>query len=109
MLVYNENNIIHKLGRNAKENFDLIDDADPNDWWFHLEDYPSGHCIVNKESELLDLDNKIKEVAGNLIKKYSKYKNNKNLKIVFTQIKNLVKTKTVGQVKLLKVDGFFFI
>jgi hypothetical protein len=55
------------------------------------------------------LDDKIKEVAGNLIKKYSKYKNNKNLKIVFTQIKNLVKTKTVGQVKLLKVDGYFFI
>ena len=53
--------ITFKLGRSASENHMLIDDADGDDWWFHLADEPSGHCIIeiNDNSEL-DKDDIIK-------------------------------------------------
>ena len=34
--------------------------------------------------------------AGSLVKEYSKLKNNKKVKIIYTQIKNITKTKTPG-------------
>lgn len=90
---------IYKLGRNAVENFELIDNSYLEDWWFHLEDIPSGHCVISSsKNELFVCNDEMKNFAGNLIKQYSKAKNEKKIKIVFTQIKNIVKTKTVGQV-----------
>ena len=47
--------------------------------------------------------------AGNLVKEHSKLKNNKKVKVIFTQIKNIVKTKTVGTVILKKKGETFFI
>jgi hypothetical protein len=103
MIIINDN-ITYRLGKNAIENFKLIDDADPDDWWFHLDEHPSGHCIIDSNI----INNQMKIFAGNLVKENSKLKNNKNVKIVFTQIKNLVKMKEVGSV-LLKKQEFFYI
>ena len=90
--------IIYKLGQNAKENHELIDYADQSNWWFHLEDYPSGHCIVERsEIEIEDII-----FASTLVKENSKYKNFKKLSICYTQIKNIKKTKKPGEVKILK-------
>jgi len=92
-------NIIYKLGRNAQENFQLIDEANEINsdyWWFHLEDYPSGHCIVHAK----DLDKSNVIFAGSLVKSYSKLKNQKKVNIIYLQIKYIRKTKTVGEVIL---------
>jgi predicted ribosome quality control (RQC) complex YloA/Tae2 family protein len=98
MKMFNFNNINIVLGTNAKENFQLIDDANPNDWWFHLDDYPSGHCIVKHDV----LDREIIEYAGRKVKENSKLKNEMKVVVIYTQIKNIRKTKTVGEVILLK-------
>ena len=103
MPTYEINNIIYRLGKNAIENFKLIDDADSEDWWFHLDGFPSGHCII--DSSIINEEMKI--IAGTLVKEKSKQKNNKNVKIVFTQIKNVVKMKEVGSVTLKNKDFFF--
>jgi predicted ribosome quality control (RQC) complex YloA/Tae2 family protein len=98
--IMDNNNITYKLGRNAKENFFLIDEANDineNYWWFHLEDNPSGHCIVHSEQ----MDKTIAIVAGNLVKSYSKLKDVKKVKVIYTQLKNVTKTKTIGEVHLL--------
>jgi predicted ribosome quality control (RQC) complex YloA/Tae2 family protein len=94
----NDKEITLRLGENAKENHQLIDVADPNDWWFHLKDYPSGHCIL----ELEELDNEIIIYASQIVKEHSKYKNNKKTEVNYLQIKNIKKTKNPGEVKLLK-------
>ena len=112
MLEIKKDEYIFRLGRNAKENFELIDDSLENDWWFHLDSYSSGHCVISHEKlEKFEITPEHKFFAGNLIKEHSKYKNEKNFlwKIIFTKIKNIVKTKTLGMVKLKKVDGFFII
>ena len=95
-----EKNITIKyiLGQNAIENHQIIDDADKNDWWFHLTDFPSGHCIV-------ETDNLVKEdiiYASQLVKENSKYKNINKVSVSYLQIKDIKKTKNPGEVKLLK-------
>ena len=40
--------------------------------------------------------------ASTLVKENSKYKNFKNIKICYTQVKNIKKTRTPGEVKILK-------
>jgi predicted ribosome quality control (RQC) complex YloA/Tae2 family protein len=99
MLITERDCIIYKLGRNAQENFQLIDEANKINsdyWWFHLEDYPSGHCIVHTK----DLDKSVLIFAGSLVKSHSKLKNQKKVKIIYVQIKYIRKTKTVGEVIL---------
>lgn len=89
---------ILRLGESAKENHGLIDDADQNDWWFHLDSFPSGHCIIDS----IELNNQLINYAANIVKENSKYKNLKNIKIVYLQIKDIKKTKNPGEVTLLK-------
>ena len=105
MLTMVDNNIIYKLGRNAKENFKLIDEAtlmNDNYWWFHMKDIPSGHCIIY--SDVIDKQMIIN--AAIIVKQYSKLKDTKSkVKIVYTQIKYIKKTKTIGQVLLIGYTG----
>ena len=99
MLTIEYEKITYKLGRNAKENFALIDDAqdaDPDYWWFHLEGHPSGHCVIYNA----EITGEMITFAADLVKQYSKLKDTKKVKIVYTQIKNVKKTKTIGQVLL---------
>ena len=103
MLISINDNITYRLGKNAKENFELIDNADKEDWWFHLDGFPSGHCVIDSDV----IDNQMKIIAGTLVKENSKQKNYKNVKIVFTQIKHVVKMKQVGSVLLTKKDFFY--
>nr|QFG74330.1 MAG: protein of unknown function DUF814 [Megaviridae environmental sample] len=92
---------IFKLGQNAKENHLIIDSSEPDDWWFHLDNYPSGHCIIESN----EVDRELILYAATLVAEHSKYRNNKKLKIIYTQIKNIKKTKTCGEVKILSEKG----
>ena len=72
-------NIVYKLGKNAKENFILIDEAnDINSdyWWFHLEDHPSGHCIVHDKN--IDKSSVICRITCQISFKIEKSKESQN-------------------------------
>ena len=61
--------------------------AKKNDFWFHLENFKSCHCIVKIEN-LSDITNEYFEVIGSLIRD----KSNLSIQViplVFTQVKNL--------------------
>lgn len=100
-----DNEITYKLGQNAQENFDLIDNALLNNkdyWWVHLNDYPSGHCII----ESTKINNQMINTAGRLIKLNSKYDSVKTLTLIYTQVKNVKKTQTLGQVTILNKPSY---
>ena len=40
------NDTIVRLGETAKENWSLIDEADDQYIWMHLNSFPSGHIII---------------------------------------------------------------
>ena len=100
ILNINNINITFYIGRNSQENFDIIDQADCDDLWFHLNDLPSCHVVASIPSNVKDkkLINKIIKQGAVLCKKYSKYSSTKNLNIVFTKIKNISKTNIIGTV-----------
>jgi predicted ribosome quality control (RQC) complex YloA/Tae2 family protein len=89
--------ITYVLGQNAYDNDSIIDNADKNDWWFHMNNKPSSHCIV--ESNIIN-SNDIK-FATDLIKTNTKYVKGEKNQFCYIQIKYLKKTKKKGQVKFI--------
>jgi predicted ribosome quality control (RQC) complex YloA/Tae2 family protein len=100
-VIDNKTNIEYQIiiGRNAQENWNIIDTSDDNDIWFHLEDNPSPHVIlktnnINKNK----ISKNVIKLCSCLCKQYSKFNNMNNISIIYTEIKNIVKGKEVGSV-----------
>lgn len=104
-----------KVGSNAKENWDLIDNSYPEDLWFHLDEYPSAHVVITQQtsqqvsnSDEIYYPNQIISIGSTYCKSYSKHgKNLHKAKIVYTQIKNLKKGKEIGSVSITKPNYFY--
>ena len=89
------------IGKNAKENFDIIDDAEDHHIWFHIHNAPSCHVIAKLDEELYKKDFKyVVKQGAVLCKQHSKFNNKKNVEIVYTIIKHVHKTDIVGSVQL---------
>lgn len=102
-------NIKYLIGKNANDNFNIIDISSPNDIWFHLSDYPSCHIIASIDYLILnkkELMYIIKQ-GSILCKKYSKYNNQKKIEVIYTTIKNIQKTKILGTVISTNTKSIF--
>lgn len=88
------------IGKNAQENWDIIDAASSEDIWFHIEDYPSPHVILKipDDYKLKKIPKKILIQCALKCKIHSKYNNVKNINIIYTKIKNIKKGDYVGSV-----------
>jgi len=100
-------NFVIQVGQNAKENWQLIDEADEFDLWFHLDDKPSGHVIIKEilnAKNKFDIKNdffgypyKLVVMGSEHCKSQSKHKTSK-VTVVYTTIGNVKKGKDVGSV-----------
>ena len=83
-----------KIGQNAQDNWDLIDESQSEWYWFHLKSFPSSHvvlCCENpSETSLV--------VAAQHCKQATKYKNVPNIKVSYCRIGNIQKAGKVGSV-----------
>ena len=84
MKVIIKDNIVYKIGQNAQENWDLLDNS-ANFVWFHLRSFPSCHVVE----------------GANLCLKNTKYRNLKNVKVNYTPLKNIKKADTIGAVHFI--------
>ena len=103
--------IKYYIGRNAKENWELLDNMkiENEDYiWFHLNSFSSPYVIM---TATLDKVKSIHDISGNIIpeidlltygaelcKKYSKYKFMNDIKIMYVPIKKLTKSDKIGAV-----------
>ena len=91
--------VVFIIGENASDNFDVIDQAKPNDIWIHLHQSASCHVIAtlppDKEYDKKHL-HKIIVQGCMLCKQNSKCASAKKLPIMYTHIKNVEKTEKVG-------------
>ena len=114
--------IVYRIGKDAQNNFDLIDTSDKNDLWFHLKDVSSCHviaCLKNiqyttRDDELpncydLDFDSLDKKEKQQIItqgallcKQFSKLKSTKNVEVIYTKIEDVYKTDIAGSVLTYK-------
>jgi len=94
--------IDYMVGENAEDNDAVIDAASPDDYWIHSGFTSSTHVvaiippdlILSKKQKLLIITQ-----GAVLCKQFtSKIKSKKDVELVYTKIKRLVKTETPGQV-----------
>ena len=90
----------YNIGTNATENEELITNSNSTDTWFHLQELPSCHGVINCPIDKLT-SNLIFKCALN-IKINTKYKKIPRLKVIYIEISAIKKTDIVGQVLLLK-------
>lgn len=88
-----ENNIVIKIGSNAKENWELVDSCE-HFTWLHLNSFPSCHVII----ETINPSYEDIFIAAQLCKENTKYKNLRNLKVCYTTCGNLKKGTDIGSV-----------
>jgi predicted ribosome quality control (RQC) complex YloA/Tae2 family protein len=96
-------NVLFLIGKNAIDNFAIIDaSVNPNDIWFHIKGVPSGHVIAVLPVQSAKITGKNKNniitQGAVLCKQHSKYKSDRDVPIVYTEIKNLQKGSSVGSV-----------
>ena len=97
------NDITYVIGENAQDNWDILDlyKKENNKYiWFHLNSFSS--CYVIMCSTINDIDksliNDFLYYGAELCKNNTKYRNLKNLKIIYTTLNKLSKTDTIGEV-----------
>ena len=95
---FNEYTLV--IGNNKNENNELLEKSDLCWTWFHMENLPSCHGIINCSIEKLNKD-VIYKCALN-IKNNTKYKKIPRLNVIYTELKNIKKTDNLGEVELLK-------
>lgn len=97
-----EEPLFFRIGKCAQGNFDIIDLAQPDDIWFHVEGRSSAHVVLsaiqgNKKQRRAAI------VQGAVLcKQRSKYSSEPHLQIVYTEIKHVTKTDTVGLVEIVE-------
>jgi predicted ribosome quality control (RQC) complex YloA/Tae2 family protein len=93
--------IIYYIGKNKDDNFKVIDAGKSDDLWFHAENESSSHivCIVPDDIDKSDLKYIIKVGALLCKNNTNKLKSQKNVEIIYTQIKNVIKTAIAGCVQ----------
>ena len=94
--------ITYYIGRSAKENFDIIDAAEPYHIWFHVEGQSSCHVVAEIPQGLSreDIRRVVKQGAV-ICKQYSRFASQKKLDIVYTSIQNVIKGEIMGSVMLM--------
>jgi predicted ribosome quality control (RQC) complex YloA/Tae2 family protein len=89
------------VGKNAKENFEIIDYACEHHLWFHVKGCPSSHVIacIDDNIDRKDMRYIVKQGAV-LCKQHSKYASAKNVEILYTRVCNVQKTDIMGSVSI---------
>ena len=89
------------IGKSKEDNFKVIDAGNDNDLWFHASHDSSCHvvCEVPDDVEKSDIRYIIKMGAVLCKNNTNKLKSQKNVEIIYTQIKNVFKTNVEGCVQ----------
>lgn len=101
-LLHKDMSYIVYTGKNATDNWNIIDKAEPYDLWFHLENAPSSHVIIHSCNNI-DIPSDLIYKMAIICKKHSKLKNISNVSVIYTKIENIKKATEVGSVITQKV------
>lgn len=83
------------IGQNAKDNEDIIKMSNQNDLWFHFENISGPHIILQNRGDIIP-KRYLNHVALKLFENKPKAPRNQN--IIYTEVKNVKLTNTLGTV-----------
>jgi predicted ribosome quality control (RQC) complex YloA/Tae2 family protein len=83
------------IGRSAKGNGEIIKMSHPESIWFHLNNNPSAHIILESSGDDIP-----KRYINQVAQKLFEYKTNlpKNINVIYTKVKNVKLTGIIGKV-----------
>lgn len=95
IVVIDEREYTLLIGTNAKSNETIIKISEPLDLWFHLEGVSSPHIILQTDG-----DNLCKRALRQVAAKLFEHKKNapKKTNVIYTEVKNVKLTSTLGSV-----------
>ena len=94
--------VYYYIGRNAKDNFNVIDMGEPHDLWFHANNLSSCHVVacpcLHVDRKLTPMETRKIIYHGALLCKQNTQKliSISNVPIIYTELRNVRKTKTLG-------------
>lgn len=88
--------IKYTIGKNAADNFAILDLAEPHHIWFHVEGSPSSHVIAEVPADYHTAFNKknilgIVKQGAILCKQHSTSASAKNVSIMYSEVANVQK------------------
>ena len=88
------------IGKDAKNNTEIINQSQDNDLWFHVNDLSSCHVIAFiHDLNISRKDLRYIVIQGALLcKQNSKYRSDNNIEIIYTRIKNVETLEKPGLV-----------
>ena len=88
-----------RIGTNKQENWDLLDESSQSDIWFHVDGASSSYVILQTLETIKDIPREVIKRCACLCKTHSSSKAVAKCPIIYTTVKNVEKTKIVGQVQ----------
>lgn len=95
-----ESRIAYILGKSAEDNWNIYRNSELTDVIFHLDKFSSPYVIINVP--INELTKEQIQMAASMCKSNSKYKNLKNLGVMYTSISNTKLGDTVGSFIILR-------
>ena len=106
---YNINGYEYKMeyGKNRYENWRLIEEAEEVDYWLHVDEYPSTHVII-EYNEKVD-EHVLKYGAQLCVNKTNSIKKDSKVNVICTNVSNIRKGKSVGEVFIKEMSNVKYI
>lgn len=86
-----------RIGKNAVDNWEIIDSSNNHDLWFHLDNAPSCHLILSVNANQ-KIDRKVIRRCAYLCKINSKPTKLSKTAVIYAPIQQIEKTDKIGQV-----------
>jgi predicted ribosome quality control (RQC) complex YloA/Tae2 family protein len=92
------------IGKNQYHNWVIIEEADGDDLWFHVDSMPSGHVILASEAP-----KSLMKMCARICKERSKAPSNRKVRIVYTKVSNIFLGKHPGEVRIKNASSCKFL
>ncbi len=94
--IFNDVEYEIRVGQNKHENWELLDDADPNDLWFHVANASSAYVVLSVVPTHT-VQKPVITYCAELCQAHSKMKHETKCRVMYTQIRNVAKGKHIGE------------
>ena len=94
--IFNDVEYEIRVGQDKHENWELLDDADKNDLWFHVANASSAYVILSVVPTHI-VPKPVIAYCAELCQAHSKLRNETKCQVMYTQIHNVAKGKHVGE------------
>ena len=99
MKVFNFETYVCRVGENAQDNWNLLDQSASNYVLFHLSSFSSCYLVLETSYNILtDIPLDIIKKSAELCKNKTKYKNMTDIKVDYTFCNNIKKGDTIGEI-----------